>query len=66
MFTAQDERKGLVRVYWKDVRDRVSNVEPHFTQLVDELNPDKSFPLYLAYYPYGAVDADTKAHCSRD
>lgn len=61
MVTAVDEGKGLVKVYWADVRERVAKVEPTFAKIVDELNPDKTFPLYLAYYPYGASDADTKS-----
>lgn len=27
--------------------------------MVDSINPDKKFPLYLAFYPYGSIDADT-------
>jgi len=53
------DTSGLVKVGWSDVREKVFKVEPRFTKIVDELNPDKSLPLYLAYYPYGAVDADT-------
>lgn len=56
-----DKQKGLVKVYWADVRKRVAKVEPTFAKIVDELDPDKSFPLYLAYYPYGACDADTQS-----
>lgn len=60
MVTAVDEGRGLVKVCWADVRDRVAKVEPTFTKLVDELSPDKSFPLYLAYYPYGDLIGDTQ------
>lgn len=56
-----DERKGLVKVSWADVRKRVAKVEPDFTSIVDELNPDSSFPLYLAYYPYGDLKGDTQS-----
>lgn len=61
MFTTQDERNGLVKTTWKAIRDRVFHVEPEFTRLVDILNPDHSFAVYLAYYPYGAMDADTQS-----
>jgi len=61
MLTEQDERRGIVKVYWSTIRERVAKVECEFTKLVDALAPDKSFPLYLAYYPYGAVDADTES-----
>lgn len=59
MLTEIDERKGLVKSTWKNVRHRVQQVEPEFTRLVDELSPDHSFPVFLAYYPYGAIVADT-------
>lgn len=61
MTSRHDERKGLVKVYWADIRKRVVAVEPKFAHLVDELNPDKSFPLYLAYYPYGNLKGDTES-----
>lgn len=60
MVTEVDEGKGLVKVQWADVRQRVAKVEPTFAKLVDELNPDKTFPLYLAYYPYGDYIGDTQ------
>lgn len=53
------ENKGLVKIYWEDIRGKISKVEPVFFNLVDNLSPDKNFPLYLAYYPYGSVEADT-------
>ena len=58
MLTEQDEGHGLVKVYWQDVRERVAKVELTFAKLVDELNPGKEFPLFLAYYPYGTPIAD--------
>ncbi len=61
MFTEQDEGNGLLKTYWPAVRDRVSKIEPFFTALVDKLNPDEDFPLYIAYYPYGSIDADTQS-----
>lgn len=61
MLTGTDERQGLVKTDWASVRKRVAEVEPIFAKIVDELNPDKSYPLYLAYYPYGAIDADTQS-----
>ncbi len=61
MITEIDEGKGLVKVYWRNVRDRVAKVEPTFAKIVDELEPDDSFPLYLAYYPYGALIGDTES-----
>src|SRR3990167_7128979 len=60
MVTEVDEGKGLVKTYWANIRKRVAKVEPTFAKIVDEINPDKSFPIYLAYYPYGALIGDTK------
>lgn len=59
MVTEIDEGRGLVKTYWSDIRKRVAKVEPTFAKLVDELNPDKTFPLYLAYYPYGDLIGDS-------
>jgi hypothetical protein len=59
--TEIDEGNGVVKTYWKDIRDRISNIEPTFSRIVDELNPGKEFPLYLAYYPYGTLKGDTKS-----
>lgn len=59
MVTAVDERNGLVKTYWKDIRDRVAKVEPQFARIVDELDPGKEFPIYLVYFPYGALIGDT-------
>ncbi|MBV9575161.1 MAG: hypothetical protein JO149_00900, partial [Gammaproteobacteria bacterium] len=61
MFSKQDERKGLVKTTWKNISSRVSKIEPEFSRLVEELSPDETFPLYLAYYPYGSMDADTES-----
>ena len=61
MPTKIDEGRGLVKTSWAAIRKRVSKVEPTFAKIVDELDPDKNFPLYLAYYPYGALIGDTKS-----
>ncbi len=61
MVTDIDSGKGLVKVCWNDVREKVTKIEPAFAAHVDKLSPDKSFPIYLAYYPYGAIEADTES-----
>ena len=61
MVVDQGKKDGLVKVSWRDVREHVSKVEPGFSKIVDAINPDDSFPLYLAYYPYGDMDADTQS-----
>jgi hypothetical protein len=58
MMTEVDEGRGLVKTTWDKVRDRVAKVEPMFAKLVDEIGPDKSFPVFLAYYPYGELLGD--------
>lgn len=50
---------AVTKVFWSDVRERVAKVEPVFAALVDDLSPNQSFPLYLTYYPYGAIKGDT-------
>lgn len=59
MLTGTDERKGVVKTEWKNVRDRLLNIEPQFTKLVDELNLDHQFPLFLVYFPWGMLKGDT-------
>lgn len=59
MISETDEKKGLVRIYWKDIRARIGKIEPKLTKIIDELNPDHTFPLYLAYLPYGTLKGDT-------
>jgi len=59
MVTKVDEGRGIVKTYWADIRERIAKVEPTFAKLVDELNPDKTFPLYLVYLPYGDLKGDT-------
>jgi len=59
MMTEVDESRGLVKTTWDKVRHRVAKVEPIFAQLVDEIGPDKSFPVFLAYFPYGEIEGDT-------
>lgn len=58
--TEHDQGKGLVKTYWPNIRERVANVEPKFAAIVDKLNPNQSFPIFLAYYPYGAIEGDTQ------
>ena len=58
MLKETDNGKGLIKLYWKDVRSRVAKVDAKMAELIDQLDPDKKFPLYLAYYPYGATIAN--------
>lgn len=56
-----DEGRGLVKTFWEKIRARVAKVEPVFAAHVDKLDPDQSYPIYLAYYPYGSIEADTQS-----
>lgn len=39
---------------WKDVRDRVSILNPTVAKIIDEIDPGKSYPLYKATYSFGS------------
>lgn len=58
MVTEMDERQGIQVVYWENIRNHVSKIEENLALLIDELNLDRSFPLFLAHYPYGATIAN--------
>ena len=59
MVSLLDERQGLVKTCWNNISNRVEQVNPEFASLVNELSPDDSYPIYLAYYPYGEMKGDT-------
>lgn len=59
MLSVIDERNGLVKTDWSNIRNRINKVAPAFAKIVDELSPDKTFSIYLAYYPYGDLKGDT-------
>lgn len=60
MVTDIDNGKGIVRTYWRKIRERVLKVDAVFAEIIDALDPDDTFPLYLAYYPYGEFIGDTE------
>lgn len=59
MFTQVDSGYGLVKLYWNDIKERVQNVDSIFSKIVDDLEPDKTFPIYLAYHSFGDLKGDT-------
>lgn len=61
MIDSDDNRNGLIKTSWRNVRDRVAKIEPIFAKIVDEIDPDQSYSLFLAYYPYGAIKGDTRS-----
>jgi hypothetical protein len=40
---------------WEDIREQVKSVAPDLFGIIEQLNPDKSYRLYRAYYPFGAM-----------
>lgn len=55
------EGTNFIKLQWKDIRNRVLKVNPTFAKIVDDLNPDKTFSVYLAYYSYGEVIGDIES-----
>ncbi len=52
---------SIRKVSWKDVRDSIFKVNPWFAEKVDQLQPDDTFPLYVASFPYGSLIGDAKS-----
>ena len=59
MFSTHDEKNGLVKITWVYIRDRIKKLDQKLVTIIDELNPDATFPLFLAYYNYGDIISDT-------
>lgn len=55
IYSTENENKGVVRLSWAAVRDRVYAVNPEFCTLVDEISPGKEFIFCIAHYPFGAA-----------
>lgn len=49
------------KTYWAEIRERVAKLDAKFTSIVDNLDPDETFSIYLAQYPYGSLISDTKS-----
>jgi len=43
----------LRQVYWADVKAEVKQVNPELAKIIDELSPDKKFPLIKVGYAFG-------------
>lgn len=59
MYTTVNEGKGVVKTNWENVRSYFRIVEPKLTELIDQVSPDNSLPIYLLYFPYGELKGDT-------
>jgi hypothetical protein len=53
-----DVDQSIIKVTWQEIRDSLYEVEPRFTEIVDELTPDKDCYLYVLSFPYGAMIGD--------
>ena len=51
-------KNSLVKLYWRDVKDLMGQVNPSLAKLIDALNPDDSLFFYKASYPFGATIVD--------
>lgn len=48
-----ENRPAIKKVYWQDIRLDVAKIQPELAQIIDEIDPDKNYPFYLAKYLYG-------------
>lgn len=56
---AVDKSPQFYPVEWKDVKDRVSELQPRLAVAIDRLaSEEKALPLYYARYPYGSLILD--------
>ena len=44
---------NLQLCYWEDIRKEVNKVNPELAKIIDNISPDKNYPLFQAQYPYG-------------
>lgn len=47
-------KASIEELQWSDVRESVAKLNKSLATIIDEINPDKRFPLYRARYPYGS------------
>lgn len=48
----------LERHTWNSLRQLVRSIFPRFAEVIDEINPNQDYPLYLVKYPYGSMILD--------
>lgn len=58
MYSKYDEKKGVCQTNWGDVRKRFEIADPVLTGLIDNVSPSNDTPIYLIYFPYGALKGD--------
>jgi hypothetical protein len=52
------DTKGITKVFWLEIRDKINLVEPTLTELIDSLSPGEDYPLYILNFPYGEFIGD--------
>ena len=48
----------LQKIYWKDIESKISKIDSEFARLVNDIEPNKEYPLYLSSYKYGETIGD--------
>ncbi len=48
------KKMGVEEISWDNVRKQIYQLKPGFAKIIDEINPKKKPPLFLARYPFGA------------
>ncbi len=48
----------ISRLYWVDVRDDVRRVNKAFFDIIEQISPDRSLPIYKLRYRYGEKIVD--------
>jgi len=43
----------LEQIFWEDIRPKVKTIDPKLTSLIDNISPDKKYPLVSGKYSYG-------------
>ncbi len=49
---------SIKKTTWSEIRNRVSKVNFRLAEVIDAINPDESYSLYLARYPFGSKVVD--------
>ncbi|VEG91776.1 hypothetical protein [Legionella spiritensis] len=53
-----DVDQPILKLSWPEIRDALHEIEPGFTAIVDELNPEPDCCLYVLSFPYGEMIGD--------
>jgi hypothetical protein len=49
------EKSFLKEITWKKARELIAAIDPNLIKIIDNVNPDDSFTIYHARYPFGAT-----------